>query len=244
MENLETLSMTDYEAIHADKILRPLSAFHLTSMNKNKNIKKRCLALCHGHNHSSKILSTFKGDCYWYMVDINPKNYPDYVGDVSDENTMSYFPYQYFDIIITMHYPIGIQNNKEKYNLILKNISRLIKPDGYIYLTELPGLFFWYLKDDEFNTLKNQIISIMGDEELKKFQDKVLQNPKKCCKTLKSVDYELMIGNYKGPGKEKSNDLLDQKSSVFIHEYMLDNNFKIENSEIRRHHLLKITPNL
>jgi hypothetical protein len=233
----ETCDMLLFEKYHADQILRPLSAYHQSSMNKNKNTKKRCLALCHGHNHSSKILSTFKGDCYWYMVDINSKNYPDYVGDVSDFQTMSYFPPQYFDIIITMHYPIGIQNNKEKYNLILKNISRLIKPDGYIYLCEFPGLFYWYLKDEEFNELKNQLINIIGDEEYTNFQNEIL-------KKKKSFNIrEVMIGNYKGLEKEKINQLLDNKSLEVTHQYMTMNNFKIEN-EIRRHHILELSPNL
>lgn len=235
MQQSETHNIQLFEKDHADQILRPLSAYHQSSMNKNKNIKKRCLALCHGHNHSSKILSTIKGDCYWYMVDINSKNYPDYVGDVSDFQTMSYFPSQYFDVIITMYYPIGIQNNKEKYNLILKNISRLIKPNGCIYLSELAGLFYCYLKDEEFNELKNQLINIMGDEEYTNFQNEIL-------KKKKSFNIrEVMIGNYKGLEKEKVNNLLDIKSLEFIHQYMIENNFKIEN-EIRRHHLLKITP--
>jgi len=189
-------------------------------------MKKRCLALCHGHNHSNRLISAIKGDCYWYMVDIDAKNYPDYVGDVSDEYIMSYFPSGYFDVIMTLHYPIGIKDNKYKYKLVLKNISRLIKPDGVIYLSEFPKLFFWYISDDEFENLKHKMINIIGNDEYEKFMNQRMIAKKR----KRWVDEELMIGNYKGLEKNKINELLDYEANEFTRHFMTLNNYTIENS--------------
>lgn len=205
-------AMIEYELEHKDKILRPLSTYHIAS---DKLTKLRCLAICHGHNHSSSFMRYIKGDCYWYMIDINDKCYPDYVCDVTDSEAMSYFPSDYFDIIITLHFPVGIKENRVKYPQLLKNIHRMIKSTGIIYLSELPGLFFWFLNNDEYKILKNKITDVMGSELLV-FHKSL--SPKK----QKALFPIIMVGNYKGIRKSNVDQLLYENAIVTIEDILKD----------------------
>ncbi|XWV26241.1 hypothetical protein QJ857_gp0835 [Tupanvirus soda lake] len=214
----------EFEALSNSKILRPLSIFHKTSINTTNRYTKRCLALCHGHNHNHKFLSKIMGDCYWYMVDkdINcywymvDKDincYPDYICDVSRDEDMMYFPDCYFDVIISLHYPIG--NNIEGYNNMLKILSRIIKPSGKIFLTELPKLFFWFMNSNEYTILVNNINQILGEEVIDDYFKKLIKR-KILLESEKSECYkEIIVGNYRGLNEESAKEFI--KSKAFEH---------------------------
>lgn len=217
------------------QINRPLDAYHSVTKNTNSNDDhKRSLALCHGHNHSIEILSKISNAKYWYMVDYDITCYPDYVGDVSSKSHMSYFPDQYFDIIVSAYCFVG-KDRGVKYIKMLKNISRIIKPDGRIYLTELPGLFYWFIDTDIINKLKGKIMKIIGEQNFNEYKDLLIKEYtettinilgeetfSKNKKTFEEeivesfnddeVYSEILCQNYYGENEELVNEMLKKKS--------------------------------
>lgn len=133
--------------MESDNIKRPLYAFDNQS-NKGKGLK--CLALCHGHNHSTEVLCKIKGRCYWYMVDIDKDSYPDYVCDVADKQGMSYFPDDYFDVVLLAYYPMGIGDNHFNLSDILQNINKIVK-NGRVYLYGIPHTYYLFIMMTNIN---------------------------------------------------------------------------------------------
>lgn len=198
-----------------DIFLRPFSVYNDVTDDSHK---LRCLALCHGHNHSHMLLSSIKENCFWYMVDNNINSYPDYVCDVSNKEDMSIFPNDYFDYVMTLHFPVGIKENKYKYDNILNNIRRIIKPEGKIYLTELPRTFFHLLDSDDYLGLYDIIDEIIDEHE---FNDLALVFSKKFPKqkvTQKKIYDELIHG-----GNIKHNilnNIMNEKAMQFTLDYL------------------------
>lgn len=148
---------------------------------------KRCLALCHGHYHSTKKISRIRGNCYWYMVDINITCGPDYVCDVSDVEGMSYIPDHSFDVIMSVYFPIGLQ--PQKYTAMLKLIKRILKPDGKIYLTESNIIFRCFATSDEILALERDIIYTIGESAWNEFLATVDNDKQEAIKVMLRHQY-------------------------------------------------------
>lgn len=226
-----------FEANNKSKFLRPFSVYHKATSNKDgsDNIRKlRCLALCHGHNHSNIILSTINGNCFWYMVNINKNSYPDYVCDISDGIDMSIFPNKYFDIIINLGFPLGDKDNKYKYPNILINIRRIIKPQGKIFLVELPHLFYYLLDNDEYLNLIDLVDEIIDPVEFNKIKLELIRKFPEKNYTDNKVYSEIIFGiNIK---YEEINKIINEKSMDFTLNYL--NSFGLELIDIKSKYII------
>jgi hypothetical protein len=208
------------------KILRPLSAydsFFKDMGDENDKIYKG-LIIGQGHNHNLDILSKMPKNIYWYMIDIDKNTYPDYICDASNIKDMSYFPDNYFDYILTAYCPV-IGKTGIQYIKILKNLRRLIKYTGTIYLTELPDLFFWLINDDEYKLLKNKLINMIDRKDLSQFLDNIGIN------NINDCDFddiaEILVGNHEFGNKNNIKDRIRQISIDHTKKIMNELNFEI-----------------
>lgn len=204
-----------------DKFIRPLSIYHKYTVNKDgseNNRNLRCLAACHGHNYSSKLLSMVKGDCFWYMIDSDKNCYPDYICDVSNEIDMSIFPDNYFDVIMTVFFPIGVKDNKNKYSLLLENIKRIVKPTGKIYLTELPHLSYVLLNDNEYLDLYNLINENLDEDDINDIKLELMNKFPKRQITQKMLYSEIMFAKNI---KHDIKNIMNEKAMIFTLEYLI-----------------------
>lgn len=179
---------------------------------------KKCLALCHGHYHSTDKISRIRGNCYWYMIDWNPACGPDYVCDVSDSAAMAYIPDQSFDVIMTVHFPGGIR--PEKYTAMLNIIRRLLKPDGKIYLAEANGVFNWFSSQDEKLALEPDIIGIIQESNWNTFLATVNSDKLEAIKRMLSRQY-------KGPYQPELNSYIDNIELEFAKKYLQTLNYEV-----------------
>jgi hypothetical protein len=214
-----------FEILHSNDIIIPLSLYQNFVQNKPFKSIKKCLALCHGHKHPTTILSKIKGNCHWYMVDIDVKCFPDYVCDVSNEIAMSYFPDKYFDVIVSMYFPVG--GNPLKYTRMLKNISRIIKPTGKIYLTEMPGLFFWFMDETEYCLSVLHISQIIGKKEMDKHTLFLLEQEIIEENDIRDVYKAILVGNYNKTKYHAVNKFIKKKSIQCSKKYLNNNNYFI-----------------
>lgn len=125
----------------------------------------KCLALCHGHNHTNKELQKIKGMCYWYFADINPDCCPDYVCDVTSEKDMSVFPNDYFDVVMLLYY----SGDKTMFDTILMHMKRIVKPNGRVFLHGIQKLLYHFYNEEQNSQLHQNLQEIMGYEEFDQF---------------------------------------------------------------------------
>ena len=157
---------------YAKNINRPFSIFHNTSdYYENHLFVKRGLAICHGHNHSLETLRKIKFINYWYFIDILPDTYPDYIADAADIESMKYFPDDYFYTIVTEYCPVvrprtGL--NEPQFIDILKNLHRILREDGYLFLTGFPFLIFWLIAPAGFDGIKKHINASLDQKTIDK----------------------------------------------------------------------------
>lgn len=221
LDNSILNNILNFEHTHHDQFLRPLSAFHKATSNRDgtDDIRKlRCLALCHGHNHSYKILSTIKGNCFWYMADKKKDAYPDYVCDISNEMDMSIFPDNYFDIIINVFCPLIGDINKNHSN-ILNNASRMIKPDGKIYLTELPDLFYKLLNKHDYLALIKIVDNNVDQQAFEHYKAEYMKKFPKRKDVNQNVIYDELIYG-KNIKNDKVSNIIRDKSMKFTMSYL------------------------
>ena len=64
----------------------------------------------------------------------------------------------------------ALEQGLDKYIPRLENIYRIIKPNGFVYLTELPGLFYWLLSEEELTQLKQKIKNLLGEHLIQLFK--------------------------------------------------------------------------
>lgn len=218
-----------------DYVLRPLSIFHKFIENEKKidieyyggrHMKsfRKGLALCHGHNYSNEYLSHIKFIKYWYMVDIDSYVYPDYAADIANEDNMSYFPDDYFDCVATIHCPVTNIRDKKTiiiYDSILKNIYRILKPQGVALLRELPGLYFYFINDEQTQELINIIKKNITEKEFNEYKDKLMRDYPDMDK--QEVYLQIFMLTYDGPNHEKLNkDIYDfsiQATKKYLKKY-------------------------
>ena len=120
---------------------------------KSSSSSSMKLALCHARKHNHDILSLIDKPDNWFMVDKCVNDEPDYVCDVTNKTTMQLFKDNSVKIIASMYFPLGI--NKRGYLLMLENVWRIIKPNGKLYLTEMPNLIYHYVSK---NTVKKLMV--------------------------------------------------------------------------------------
>lgn len=175
----------------------------------------RCLALCHGHNHSNRDLQKIKGLCYWYCVDINPACYPDYVCDITDDTHMSIFPDNYFDIIMLLYASISA----DKYKDALQNIKRIVKPNGHIYVHGSRHMFYYHYNMEQIAKVHQDLLDIMGYEELDLFSIKYIGSY--------SFYQRIVCNQYKGLYKNEVKEYMNNKGIEFEKLYFESNGFTI-----------------
>lgn len=232
-----------------NKILRPLSEYYYSIEQQRQYYPldekkyRKGLAICHGYNHSNELISKLRFIKYWYMVDININTHPDYVADASSEEDMSYFPNDFFDCILTEHCRVVNNDDKPIYGEMIRNCHRILKKNGVLCSTELPGLFFWFVNDDEFNSIESEIKAIIGgeiNEMAKKYIENLTKNMTDMYKdetpetieriikkyvTERSFYYHIMMGHYDGPRKEKMNDYIKKTMIKYTVIFLDRHNF-------------------
>lgn len=218
------------------KIIRPLSIFHMfikegksQASLENKVLYKKGLVLCHGHNHTNKLISQIDDINYWYYVDCNLTVWPDYIVDISDESAMAYFPNNYFDCILSLHCPVNSIINGEyilQYPSILKNVHRMLKSDGRLILTELPRLFFWFITDTYLEIIKKKIHTTISNKDFALFKEALLEVEPNC--TDKDIYFEMIAGNYDGPNYNILENMLAKHSIQISKNFLLENGYKFE----------------
>ena len=226
-KNLEDI--LEFEKYNSRKTLRPLSVYHNMikyfkeiGYDDPKKLRKG-LAICHGHNYSLEMFKKIKFINYWYMTDISIEAWPDYICDASNEKDMEYFPDNYFDCVLTVYCSYLDENSNIQFPNILKNIHRIIKKNGVILLTELPGLFYWLIDDLTFNEISDRIVEIIGKEALeifKKHLDELYQSFKY------NIYHEILVRNYNGPNREELYEYVDKISVEQTKKILLKNNFE------------------
>ena len=182
---------------------------------------KKGLALCHGHNHSNKVFRIFTDINFWYYVDINPDNFPDYVADASDQIAMKYFPDKYFDCILFPFCQV-ILDNKLQYLDMLRNSYRILKDDGVVYSNALPKLFFKFLSKKKYQKLVSMTNEIIGIDNINNFN--------KISADGESNYSGIFMGMYHGP---KWKILKKSKEALFFkwaERLMNKNDFRISRS--------------
>ena len=180
---------------------------------------KKCLALCHGHYHSTKMISQIRGECYWYMVDNNPECCPDLICDVSDIEAMAYFPDQSFDVIMSLYFPGGA--SPQKYTDMLNIIRRILKPGGKIYLSEAQGTFLWFSSIEEKLSFQDCIIDIIGFEHWNKFVSSISSGDQF------AAVRRILCHSYFGEFQEELRELVDETRSVFAIKYLQRLNYSV-----------------
>jgi hypothetical protein len=174
----------NFESDNPDKILRPLSTFSDFDDKDTTLERKIGLALCHGHNHKMDQLLKINNIDKWYMVDRNKKCCPDYVADVSSKSDMKYFKSNSFDCVMTIFCPVYRRNLENlQYPRILKIMHRIVKKNGFICLTELPGLFLYFVNDYNFDKIVGKIIKCLGQKNIDDYRSCYIQE-----KIAKAID--------------------------------------------------------
>jgi hypothetical protein len=203
-----------------DRLFRPLSVFDAFLKT---TICNRGLALCHGHNHSNEVLSKIRYAKYWYMVDNNPRVYPDYVANVCDINDMMYFPDNYFDAVASIYTPT-FDNNGIIYDKIFGIIHRIIKWDGFVYLTELPRLFFHFINDVETVSIMNRIYKMVNKDDIENFRKSLLR--KYSAVNDHTLQMEIFTGNYRGPRHKMLNQNIRRISIEYTKPFLRRHHFQ------------------
>ena len=205
---------------------RPLSTFHVFINDPYRNeyggktYKRKGLVICHGHNYNNEIISKIKFIKNWYYVDANRGTNPDLVADITNEYHMSYFPDNYFDCVLSVNCPVSSEQ------LSLIHIHRIIKKNGVFCTTGLPGLFFWFISDDEFNDLIQQINEIIPEENLKLFKKELLGYGILGPDSDTYSFYRNIILNYNGNDREEMLKLIDKVSMNYTLRFLGKNNFE------------------
>ncbi len=196
-------------------VIRSFATYNKTHFLPNS---KKCLALSHGHYHSTDKISRIRGNCYWYMIDWNPACGPDYICDVSDSAAMSYIPDQSFDVIMSVHFPAGLR--PEKYTDMLNIIRRILKPGGKIYLTEATCTFSRLATEEEKLALEPDIIHIMEESAWNEFLATVNYNKLEAIKRIFSR-------RYTGPYQRELNLYVNNVKLEFAKKYLRSLNYEV-----------------
>src|SRR4029079_16542323 len=105
------------------------------------------LVLGHGHVHNNDNINKIKNVDDWFMIDIDPKNLPDYICDITSEQDMNYFPNNYFDCIFAEYcFPFT-------YNTFINNLHRIIKKEGIIYIAGWFSIYYHFITYEEQNDI-------------------------------------------------------------------------------------------
>lgn len=220
-------------------INRPFSMFHNTSDDYEfHKFTKRGLAICHGHNHSMKTLKKIKFINYWYFIDMRPDTFPDYIADVADSESMKYFPDNYFYCILSEYCPVTNINetfDKLQFIDILKNVHRILNNDGYLLLTELPGLFFHFITNQQYNEIIDKVYEILGKDIIIRIIEQSVDDartlPEELRKDyLKDIDIfnQILMGAYTGgPNSSEVNTYIKKISMKYTTNVLKKCGYKI-----------------
>ncbi|QGR54387.1 hypothetical protein [Moumouvirus maliensis] len=173
------------------------------------------LALCHGHNHSIKKFKKIKFINYWYMVDGNGFSFPDYVCDLTNAKQVEYLPDEFFDCIMSIYCRVIDGNDKLQYFNMLDNVKRTLKPHGFFISTEIIGLFYRFMEDDELFLVNDQLIKFADKDELNEYINK--------------FDKKSHFG-------EENNILTEKQKTFIILNYFM---FRKHNIDIIKHIIIK-----
>lgn len=173
MQYVDHLAKYENDSNYFKNIIRPLSLLINFINNYYSPDEKIGLVLCHGHNYSIEYLKKFKLN-FWYMIDISIIAFPDYVCDITDKKQLEYFPDKIFDCVLSLYCQVINEKNEKIYLDYLKNINRLIKPDGLIILTEMPRLYFRFLEDNILAKINDNLIN--DNKDIIKFIEEHYKN--------------------------------------------------------------------
>lgn len=214
------------------RVLRPLSSFYGTleyfKSIQHEPLKKlrKGLALCHGHNHSYDVFKKIKFINYWYLVDKNSYSWPDYICDAADAKAMSYFPDNFFDCVLTIYCPAIDEKYNIQFTNFFINIHRILKKNGVLLLTELPGLFYWFINRNDFDLVKKQVDEIIGKNNINKFKNESTRFNFMNRDADFDIYVEILVKNYQGENKEKLDDFIDKISIQYTKKILSENNFE------------------
>lgn len=245
--------MKDYEKdkdlqkiLNAEKIdniknrigCRPLSAFHLfIETHTSETPVSKGLILYFGHNNNYDIIRKIKFVNYWYCIDENYISYPDYIGNIYDKVSMSYFPENYFNCILIKHCLV----DRLKFNDVINILARLIKKDGALLMTDMFGSMtedIKYYKELTTEKSKTQIINILLiklmdketftdiKEKINDFIDisirKTIENKLLTLNVsyINDIDnqvyYHIILGNYESINKPVLSNIIFKKGEEFL----------------------------
>lgn len=217
---------------------RPLSAFHLfIETHISETPVSKGLILYFGHNNNYDIIRKIKFVNYWYCIDENYISYPDYIGNIYDKVSMSYFPEKYFNCVLIKHCLV----DKLKFNEVISVLAKLIKKDGALLMTDMFGTMtedIKYYKELAMEKNKTQIVNILliklMDTETftyikEKIDDFVDISIKKTIEKklldlngqyIKDIDdqvyYHIILGNYESVNKMFLSNIIFKKSEEFL----------------------------
>lgn len=156
-----------------ENLVKILNKYSIKRGNKNK-----VLVLCHGRKYKKKYLNGLLVD-----KEVNTKS--DIVLDIW--TSLSYFPKNYFDVIIMEHCELG--NVKEKNfpfhkggDVLWKNIYNILKLEGIVKNDYILNLYSRFALKKQFDKLsridKNKVINVVSGKLLEFGFSKVNYNKK------------------------------------------------------------------
>ncbi len=154
---------------YASYINRPLGWLNAYINTYVGSETKIGLALCHGHNHSIEKFKKIKFINYWYLIDSDGFSFPDYICDLTNVKQVEYLPDEFFDCIMSIYCRVIDDDDKLQYFNILDNVKRTLKPHGFFISTELSGLFFRFMNNDELVSINQKLIKLADENELNKY---------------------------------------------------------------------------
>lgn len=216
-----------------DNILRSIESYEKGILYAEKHSPeqkkyKRSLALCHGHNHSnSRFVRDFGDIEFWYMIDSLEKTHPDYIADITDSDDMAYFDDSYFDCVVTMMCP---QTEKRKFIQLLDNLHRIVSLSGLIYITGLYDTFHMLLTSEELQSLKDDILKLLGEITVKRFK-KEWNDWQNDGLDDNGIYLEIIVGNYQRfpgfPSKYDLRKMIEERAKSIVNPIIESCNFVI-----------------